>query len=166
MNLKILLIGSVITLAILFAGLVWLSRPEVKPQVPAASVGKLTASETFYDFGTVSMAKGLVTHKFTLTNSGSVPGVVTKLYSSCMCTKAALDISGKKWGPFGMPGGHGGTIPAIAAEIAPGQTGDVEAIFDPAAHGPAGVGKIERQITVEQNGQPPLILNIKALVTP
>ena len=166
MNLKIIIIGTVVTFTLLFGGLFWLSRPATKPEIAAASIGRLTAAETFYDFGSVSMAKGLVAYKFTVTNSDSVPAVVTKLYTSCMCTKAALDISGKIWGPFSMLSGHGGAVPAIAAEIAPGQTGDIEAIFDPAAHGPAGIGKIERQIIIEQNGQPPLSLTIRALVTP
>ena len=95
MNLKIIIIGTVVTFTLLFGGLFWLSRPATKPEIAAASIGRLTAAETFYDFGSVSMAKGLVAYKFTVTNSDSVPAVVTKLYTSCMCTKAALDISGK-----------------------------------------------------------------------
>ncbi|MDO8487912.1 MAG: DUF1573 domain-containing protein [bacterium] len=165
MNSKLIIISIVGTLVLLFGGMFWLSRPEVKPEVLATSVGKLTATEQAYDFGTVSMAKGLVSHKFNITNSDTVSATVTKLFTSCMCTKAGLEVNGQKWGPFGMPG-HNGAIPSIAAEIPSGQTGTIEAIFDPAAHGPAGIGQIDRTITLEQNGQPPLELTIRALVTP
>ncbi len=145
--------------------MLWMSRPVAKPQVQASNIGKLTTSESSWDFGTVSMAKGIVTKKFNITNTDTVPATVTKLFSSCMCTQGALWVNGKKWGPYGMPG-MGPAIPDIAAEIAPGQTAEVEITFDPAAHGPAGVGQIERQVTAQQNGQSPLNFNIRALVTP
>lgn len=164
MNTKVIIIGTIISLILLLGGLFWLSRPEVKPEVLAANAGRLTAAETAYNFGSISMAKGLVTHKFIITNPDSVPATITKLYSSCMCTKANLYINGKQWGPFGMPGMV--AIPNIAAVIDPGQSAEVEAVFDPAAHGPAGVGKIERAVTAELNGQSSLKFNFSALVTP
>jgi|SRR3990167_6569982 len=165
MNPKILVIGIIASLGLLFGGLLWMSRPVAKPQVLATSTGKLTASETSWDFGTVSMAKGVVIKKFSVTNTDAIPATATKLFTSCMCTKAVLWVNGKEWGPYGMPG-MGPAIPDIAAEIAPGQTAEVEVTFDPAAHGPAGVGQIERQVTVQQNGQSSLTFNIRALVAP
>lgn len=164
MNSKVIIIGTIISLILLVGGLFWLSRPEVKPEVLTANAGRLATSETAYDFGSISMAKGLVTHKFSITNSDSVAATITKLYSSCMCTKAKLYVSGKEWGPFGMPGMA--AIPSIAAVIAPGESAEIEAIFDPAAHGPAGVGKIDRMVTAELNGQSSLKFNFSALVTP
>lgn len=164
MNYKVILIGAVITLILAFAGFYLVSRPEPTVEVSPTSTGKITATETFYDFGTVSMAKGLVSHKFELANSDSVSATITKLYSSCMCTEGKLEIAGQSWGPFGMPGHD--AIPSIAAVIAPGQSGEIEVIFDPAAHGPAGVGKIERVVTAELNGQSSLNFNFSANVTP
>lgn len=165
MSPKALLIGIVLSFALLFGAAFWFSRPQpAAPAVASASTGQLTAPETFHDFGTISMKKGLVSYKFTVTNSDSTPAIVTKLYSSCMCTKGALITPDKTWGPFGMPGHV--AIPQIAAEIAPGQTAQVEVIFDPAAHGPAGVGKIDRTVTAELNGQSPLLFNFSANVTP
>lgn len=164
MNTKVIIIGTIISLILLVGGLFWLSRPEVKPEVLAADTGRLTAAETAYNFGSISMAKGLVTHKFIITNSDVVPATVTKLFTSCMCTKAKLYVNGKEWGPFSMPGMA--AIPSISAVIAPGESAEIEAIFDPAAHGPAGVGKIERTVIAELNGQSPLNLNISAVVTP
>ena len=164
MNSKIIIIGAVATLALLFGGLFLMSRPQPQVSLNPQATGQLTVGESFYDFGSVSMAKGLVTRKFTLTNSGSVPATITKMFTSCACTKAKLTVAGQSWGPIGMPGHT--AIPNLAVQVDPGQIAEVEAVFDPAAHGPAGVGLIERQITIEQNGQSPLQLSFKAVVTP
>ncbi|KKT77481.1 MAG: hypothetical protein UW73_C0019G0016 [Microgenomates group bacterium GW2011_GWB1_44_8] len=165
MSSKALLIGIVLSFALLFGAAFWFSQPQpTAPVVASASTGQLTTTQTFYDFGTISMKKGPVSYKFTVTNSDSIPATVTKLYSSCMCTKGALITPAKTWGPFGMPGHV--AIPKIAAEIAPGQTAQIEVIFDPAAHGPAGVGRIERTVTAELNGQAPLLFSFRANVTP
>ncbi len=164
MSPKVIIIGAVATFALLFGGLFFLSRSQPQVAVNPQSTGQLTAGESFYDFGSVSMAKGLVSRKFALTNSGSTPAIVTKMFTSCMCTKAKLTVAGQTWGPIGMPGHT--AIPSLAVQIDPGQEAVVEVIFDPAAHGPAGVGVIERQVTIEQNGQSPLQLSFKALVTP
>src|SRR3989344_5068210 len=161
-----IVIGTVIAIMVLIIGAAFgLSRPQAKPEVNPESSGKLTASETFYDFGSISMAKGVVSKKFTVTNDDSRAATITKMFTSCMCTKAKLSTGGQEWGPYGMPG-HGGSVPKIAAEIAADQTGEVEVIFDPAAHGPAGIGQIERTVTVEQNGQEPLTFGFRAMVTP
>ena len=164
MNFKTIIIGALATFALLFGGLYLMSRPQPQVSVNPQATGQLTVAESFYDFGSVSMAKGLVTHKFTLTNAGSVPATVTKMYTSCMCTKAKLTVADQSWGPIGMPGHT--AIPNLSVQIEPGQTAEVEAVFDPAAHGPAGVGVIERQVTLELNGQSPLQLSFKAVVTP
>ena len=165
MSSKALLIGIVLSFGLLFGAAFWFSKPQpAAPAVASASIGQLTTTETFYDFGTISMKKGPVSYKFTVTNSDSVPATVTKLYSSCMCTKGTLITPDKTWGPFGMPGHV--AIPSIAAEIASGKSAQIEVIFDPAAHGPAGVGKIDRTVTAELNGQSPLLFSFSANVTP
>lgn len=164
MNTKVIIASVVGIGALLFGGIWWMSRPQASPQVLAQNSGQLTADRLAHDFGSISMAKGKVSQKFTLTNTDSVPATITKLFTSCMCTQAKLTVAGQSWGPYGMIG-HG-TIPNIAAVINSGQAAEVEVIFDPAAHGPAGVGQIERQVTVEQNGQSPLVLAISATVTP
>ena len=164
MNSKTIIIGALATFALLFGGLYLMSRPQPQVSVNPQATGQLTVAESFYDFGSVSMAKGLVTHKFTLTNAGSVPATVTKMYTSCMCTKAKLTVADQSWGPIGMPDHT--AMPNLSVQIEPGQTAEVEAVFDPAAHGPAGVGVIERQVTLELNGQSPLQLSFKAVVTP
>lgn len=122
-----------------------------------------TAEKDSYDFGAISMAKGKVTKIFSAINNTSEIIVAKKLYTSCMCTKATLTKNDKTFGPFGMPA-HG-FIPEINENIEPGQEVQIEAVFDPAAHGPAGVGPIERKVVLEtSDGQ--LEFNFKAQVTP
>ena len=129
------------------------------------SASALEAGETFFDFGTISMAVGSVRNSFAVRNTGTEPVAITKITTSCMCTKATLKNSGRSFGPFGMPG-HG-AVPSIRQEIMPGETAEIEAVFDPAAHGPSGTGKIRRVVYVDTNSQtkPKLELSFEANVT-
>lgn len=147
--------------ALIVVGLVLLSGNSASQSRNSKTT--LTAEQTAYDFGSVSMAKGKVSYVFTLKNPSSGPLEISKLYTSCMCTESLLTLSGQTFGPYGMPG-HG-LIPSLNQTLAPGQQAALEVIFDPAAHGPAGVGPIARTVTVE-TPQGNLTLNIKALVTP
>ena len=159
-----IIIGIVVVLVL--GAIVWLARPNAKSTDEPIAIGPtvLTVTETNFDFGTISMAKGKVSHKYSVTNTGIEPVTVYKLYSSCMCTTASIMNGTEKVGPFGMPG-HSG-IPSINVVLAPGASTQVEAIFDPNAHGPAGVGKISRVVILENNVGAPLELGFSANVTP
>lgn len=163
---KTVFTGIVIAVVVLI-GLVWVARPN--PQSTSAvssdTNGALTVEEANnYDFGTISMAKGVVKHQFKIKNIGDEPVIINKMYTSCMCTTAELIISGKKSGPFGMSG-HG-IIPRIDQTINPNEEAAVSVAFDPAAHGPAGIGAIRRTITLENNAREPILLYFSAMVTP
>jgi len=149
-------------------GLAWLARPSPAHQnfagVGAGQPDSLQAEEAAFDFGTVSMAAGNVSHTFVIRNAAADPITITKLYTSCMCTTGTLEVGGKRFGPYGMPG-HG-SIPRISEAIGAGEKADVEVVFDPAAHGPAGIGPIERVIYVERENGGPLELTIRAMVRP
>lgn len=64
--------------------------------------------------------------------------------------------------------GHGGVIPKINVEVQPGETAEIEAVFDPAAHGPQGVGKVRRAVYVETDSSdtPEIQLSFEANVMP
>lgn len=127
----------------------------------------LSVDNSFYDFGTISMAKGKVRTVFSLKNTTAETIVVEKLYTSCMCTSATLEINGERKGPFGMPSHK--AIPKINQQITPGTKAFVEVEFDPAAHGPAGVGKIERKVFLDilsQGKQGKQEFSFSANVTP
>ena len=132
---------------------------------PAAQRGALVSARPNYDFGTISMKAGNVSTTYRITNEGAEPLALDKIYTSCMCTTATLiTANGRKQGPFGMPG-HGPLKPATG-QLAPGEVALLEVVFDPAAHGPSGVGRIERVVTVETKGARPLELWMVAMVRP
>lgn len=166
-QIKNIIIGVGIGFA--FLGLiVWLAKPSSSDtntqNTSSGTGGALTAQETSYDFGTVSMKAGKVSHAFKIKNTGSGPITLTKVYTSCMCTQATLVMGSKKRGPFGMQG-HG-IIPKINEVLDAEKDAEVEVVFDPAAHGPAGVGRISRAIYLENNQSAPFELQISANVTP
>ncbi len=168
MNKNNVIIGTLIAF-LLVGGVAWLamsSGNSSSAQAPAGSLhGKLVAVEPSYDFGAISMAKGTVSHLFKIKNEGTETVNLSKLYTSCMCTTAILRLGNVQEGPFGMEGM--GYIPYFSHNLKPGEEAEIEAIFDPAAHGPAGVGQIERVILLENNtGDNPLSITFSANVTP
>ena len=126
----------------------------------------LTATETFYDFGTISMKNGNVSKIFKVTNNGAQDIKVPSLTTSCMCTTDyILNENGERSRPFGMPG-HGGAVPRANAIVKAGGSLDIEVVYDPNAHGPAGIGRIERSVFLEDESGKVTELKIKTNVTP
>lgn len=170
-NKNIIVFIVIVTLALAGFALLGASRPSGGPASlgnlvnnQSGSSGSLVVSEASYDFGTISMRRGNVQRVFTVKNTSQEAVTVTKLYTSCMCTTATLVKSEKKIGPFGMPG-HG-FMPSIKETLAPQEEVEVEVIFDPAAHGPSGIGRIERLIYVENDAGSLLTFGFTATVTP
>ena len=125
----------------------------------------LSASEEIYDFGEISMKDGDVTKDFIAANPGSEDVFITTLATSCMCTKAfIIEQGGTTKGPFGMPGMS--FVPPVNSTIKAGENFTIRAVYDPNAHGPAGVGRINRFITLTDKSGGQLQFEIKALVTP
>ena len=133
----------------------------------AASNAKsaLTAPQTFYDFGTIRMENGNVTKEFTVTNPTDKDITVSTVLTSCMCTTAFIvGADDKLKGPFSMPGM--GYVPPANETIKPGESRIIRVVYDPNAHGPAGVGQIDRFVTLTDASGGTLQFEIKALVTP
>ena len=172
-----LIIGIIIAV-IALGGVIWIARPASpdlqrgKPSAQGAGGPLRVEGESSYDFGNISMAAGKVSRQFKIKNTGSEAVVINKMYTSCMCTTALLMMGNtasssgelKQFGPFGMPG-HG-AIPSIDQQIGSNEEATVEVTFDPAAHGPAGVGRIQRTVTIENDAGSPIELSFSARVTP
>lgn len=125
----------------------------------------ITTAEKLYNFGNISMKNGDVTKDFTVTNSTNTDIFVPSLVTSCMCTKAFIvEADGRAKGPFGMP--SMGYVPPANETIKAGESRIIRVVYDPNAHGPAGVGQIDRTITLTDKSGGQLQLEIKALVTP
>lgn len=158
---------------IVFAGLFfWGSsgRGGASASLPGAPAGRtvasvLSASEPFYDFGTISMKDGNVTREFVVTNPTDRDVTIAAIVTSCMCTEAFLVRSdGSMKGPFGMEGM--GYIPPANETLQAGESRTIRVVYDPNAHGPAGVGRIDRFVTLTDKAGGTLPLEIVANVTP
>ncbi len=135
------------------------------PGAESNAKSALTAPETFYDFGTISMKNWNVTKEFTVTNPTDGDITISTVLTSCMCTTAFIvEADGSAKGPFSMPGM--GYIPPANETIKPGESRIVRVVFDPNAHGPAGVGEIDRFVMLTDSSGGTLQFEIKALVTP
>lgn len=132
--------------------------------VPIDENSKLSVVESTYDFGNVSMVKGVVTHDFIITNNSEEIVDIGEVWTSCMCTEAFLKVGNNEAGPFGMPG-HG-AVKSANMRIQPGEKFALRAEFDPAAHGPAGVGPIKRDVYLKAGNNEKVTVNFTATVTP
>lgn len=133
---------------------------------PAVAKSALAVAETFYDFGNISMRDGNVSREFTVSNPTDLDITLDKVFTSCMCTTALIvRPDGSVNGPFGMPG-HGSSVLPANEVIKAGESRIVRVVFDPNAHGPAGVGKIDRFVTLAENSGSSVQLGIRATVTP
>lgn len=177
MNSNIKIVTSIIVVVLVLGGLFFWGRFKAPARSPAAAPNPsqtnlssvLTTSESDFDFGTVSIKAGNASHNYKIKNTSDKPLTITKIYTSCMCTTATLVRGGPatssgRIGPFGMPG-HG-IIPKISESFAPGEEAQVEVVFDPAAHGPSGVGRIYRIVYLETKEGSPLELRFTAEVIP
>ena len=86
---------------------------------------------------------------------------LTGIKTSCVCTKAQVVIDGKTSPYFSM---H--STSSWVGEVAPGKEAQLTVIFDPAFHGPTGVGPIERLIDIQTNDiqNPNLEFSLKGVV--
>jgi len=132
---------------------------------PSSSATGLVAPETFYDFGTISMKNWTVTKEFKVTNPTDKDITINTVLTSCMCTSAFIvEPDGSTKGPFGMSGM--GYVPPANELIKAGESRMIKVVYDPNAHGPAGVGQIDRFVTLTDSSGAELRFEIKALVTP
>ena len=157
-------IGVLAFLGILF----WAGKNNAKPaeQTEGPKIeSSLTANISSFDFGTIQMKNGNVEKVFTLKNEGDAEIRFANVFTSCMCTTAYLEKAGEKQGPFGMPG-HGGPSASPRLSVLPGETMNVRVVFDPNAHGPAGVGLMERTVHLVEEGGAEEVLSIRSMVTP
>ncbi|MEK7526214.1 MAG: DUF1573 domain-containing protein [Patescibacteria group bacterium] len=142
--------------AILILGVLIAANFIFKPFSPKVIVNSITTTEdaqkieitpTFIDIGKVAFAGGIVSKEYEIKNNTDKSLVVRKIVTSCMCTKAAIEVSGKQTNYYAMEMG-GDKNPRITFEIPAGKTAKLIAKFDPAAHGLKGVGKVDRSIWI------------------
>lgn len=144
---KKLIAGIVIFTLIVLVGTVVLAvKMTTTAQIETNSSAQAKVPEATFDWGKIGIAAGNAEKDFTIENTGSAPLKLFNVKTSCDCTTARLSQGAATSPVFGM---H--TNSNFVMEVPPGQKAVLKVIFDPAYHGPDGVGPITRQITVQTN---------------
>lgn len=159
---KKVIIGLIIfTLSILGGGIYVLSTSSAPVKITASQNARISVDQKTFDWGNIPYSGGNATKIFTIKNTGSDTLKLTGVKTSCTCTKAQVAIGGKSSPYFSM---H--ATSAWVGEVAPGQEAQLTVIFDPAFHGPTGVGPIERIISMQTNDtqNPTLEFSLKGVV--
>ncbi len=99
------------------------------------------------DLGSVSYGGGKVTKSFEVKNTYDHDIKLRKITTSCMCTTAKFVIDGKESKDYGMEM-NGDLNPLIDFDFPADSTAQVVFTFDPAAHGPQGIGPFDRVVTM------------------
>ncbi len=107
----------------------------------------VTLTPESYDIGRVLMKDGIITREYEIKNSSKDPLRIKKIVTSCMCTRAQVIIGDKKTRAYGMEM-QGDLNPSINFDIPGESVAKLVVKFDPAAHGPQGVGKINRSVAL------------------
>lgn len=123
------------------------TRQSDAQEAKVESVAGIQTSPETYDFGNVPINGGIVTKEYEIKNTTDKTIKVKKIVTSCMCTTAAIKLGDNQTRYFGMEM-PGDANPAINFEIPAGETATASVQFDPAAHGPAGVGPFDRVVTL------------------
>src|SRR3990172_2624935 len=142
---KVLIAIIVATVLLIGGGVVLLGGKSTSAPEVLSEVLGIEANPTFYDLGEVPINGGVVTKEYSIKNTTGSTIKLKKVTTSCMCTTASVQIMGKETPFFGMEG-HGDANPPVNIEVGAGQEGKVIVKFDPAAHGPEGVGPFDRVV--------------------
>ena len=160
-NKKIVISFIALTLLILGGGVYVLGATSTPAQITSSQNAKVEIPEKTFDWGNIPYSGGNVTKTFAIKNTGSDVLKLTGIKTSCTCTKAQISIDGKTSPYFSM---H--STSSWVGEVAPGREAQMTVIFDPAFHGPTGVGPMERLISMETNDtqNPSLEFSLKGVV--
>lgn len=120
-----------------------------KAQIEKVTGVKMEMMENTFDWGEIDYDGGLVTHNFKIKNSGEKDLEIANMATSCMCTQAYFKSSMGESPKFGMKGMSRPS--SYKGVLKPGEEGEIIVEFDPAYHGPTGVGKMERVVSWETN---------------
>lgn len=141
------LIGIVLgTLLILGGAIYFGSKIGASTQITSIEEVSVNTDANTHDWGEIDINGGIVSKSFLISNGSDS---VLKLYqvkTSCMCTTAQLKTSSVTSPKFKM---HEKS--SFVVEVPPGETAELIVEFDPAFHGPSGVGPISRTITMSTN---------------
>ena len=139
------LIGAFLISILVIVGVAFLLSKNSKSEaeIPTGDISGLSASPESYDLGEVVINGGIVSKDYEVKNTTSGSLSLKKIATSCMCTTAKLKVGDKETRLFGMEM-VGDKNPPLDLEIPAGERAKITVEFDPAAHGPEGVGPFDR----------------------
>jgi hypothetical protein len=114
-------------------------------EIPQTEVLGVEANPTDFNLGQVPIGGGIVTREYEVKNTTDKALKLRKIATSCMCTTAQIKVGDKESRFFGMEM-MGDKNPFLDFKIPAGETAKIIVNFDPAAHGPQGVGPFDRVI--------------------
>ncbi len=151
-------------------GLIIVAGALINKQIQPSSVNlaktdlktRLRLKRAEHDWGQIRINGGDVKQSFVIENIGEGPLQLYNIKTSCMCTTAYLSLDDQKSPVFGM---HDKS--SYIMTVPPGKSAKLNVVFNPAYHGPAGLGQITRMVTIETNDRenPKLTFKLMALVT-
>ncbi len=161
MNDKKVVIGFILVTLLILGGGIYMLSANTSSKITTSLSVKVSVDQKTYDWGNIPYSGGNVTKTFTIKNTGSDILKLSGVKTSCTCTKAQLTIEGKTSPYFSM---H--STSSWVGEVPVGKEAQLTVIFDPAFHGPSGVGPIERLISVQTNDvqSPGLEFSLKGVV--
>lgn len=141
-------IASVIGITVIVFGIVVFLglRMNTTAKISTDNQVRMEIAENTYDWGTIDIDGGIVSTSFTIENKGSTPLKLYDVKTSCMCTTAQLKNTEQRSKKFGM---HEKSSSVF--EVKPRETAQLVVEFDPAFHGPSGIGPISRTVTMNTN---------------
>ena len=142
---KFIIAVFTVTLLALAGGLYMVSNSGGTSTVEANENVNAVVEKTSQAWGNIGINDGNVEAEFEIKNEGSDTLKLSDVTTSCMCTTAQI-ITDEESPVFGM---H--TKSDYIAEVAPGESARLKVVFDPAFHGPSGVGPITRQVKMATN---------------
>lgn len=145
-NLKVILVIFIVSVFLLGGGVLLVVRENKRVEVKASAGAKVAVASVNHDWGQIGINNGKVEAAFAIKNEGTQPLKLFSITTSCMCTTAQLSLGDKVSPLFGM---HSNSSDIF--EVPPEQTAELKVVFDPAFHGPSGIGPINRQVTVQTN---------------
>ncbi len=147
---KKVIIGILIFTALIIVGAILFSQnSSSKTNLQKTAGASVQTLETSFDFKDIPYGGGKAKHSFKVKNIGSKDLTVANLSTSCMCTDVYLQTKNGHGPEFGMKGMANAS--SWTGILKPNEEGQVIAVFDPAFHGPSGVGPISRLVSFETN---------------
>jgi len=136
----------IITVGILAVAIYFGTKTKPINKITDSSEVSMTVDANTYDWGIIDYDGGIVSKNFSIKNTSETTLQLYNIKTSCMCTTAQIKTSEVTSRKFGM---HEKTTDVI--EVKPGETANLLVVFDPAFHGPSGIGPITRTVTMNTN---------------